>query len=157
MKREQQKKAFLEHLRKVPIIQIACEKAGVSRATIYRWRDKEKAFQKELEEALAEGEALINDMSESQLISLIKEKSFHAVSFWLRHRHQKFRDRVEVTANIQSAPDELTPEQEATVREALRLSSINQVTTQVYEPQRNDNSGIDGSDDPGSKGQDRDH
>lgn len=122
MKDSDTKKRFLEHLRKVPIIQVACEKTNVSRATIYRWRDKEKKFRKELEEALAEGEALVNDMSESQLISLIKEKNFQAVSFWLRHRHQKFRERIEVTTRSEKE-DELTPEQKKVVREALRLAS----------------------------------
>lgn len=151
MKDSEIRKRFLEHLRKIPIIQVACEKAGVSRATIYRWRDKEKKFRKDLEEALAEGEALVNDMSESQLITLIREKSFHAVSFWLRHRHQKFRERVEVTANIQSQ-DVLTPEQESIVREALRLSSVNQITTQSYESQK-DNPGASGDDDQRSKSQ----
>lgn len=123
MKDSDTKKRFLEHLRKVPIIQVACEKSNVSRATIYRWRDKEKKFRKEFEEALAEGEALVNDMSESQLISLIKEKSFQAVSFWLRHRHQKFRERVEVNAVVKTPPEKLTPEQATLMREALRMAS----------------------------------
>ncbi len=123
MKDTETKKRFLEHLRKVPIIQVACEKSGVSRATIYRWRDKEKKFRKELEKALAEGEALVNDMSESQLITLIREKNFQAVSFWLRHRHQKFRERIEVTARTEKR-DALTPEQKRVVKQALRLASL---------------------------------
>lgn len=123
MKSSDTKKLFLENLRKVPIIQVACEKSGVSRATVYRWRDKDKKFRKVLNEALSEGEALVNDMSESQLISLIKEKNFSAIRFWLNHRHEKFKERVEVTtkAEIQK---ELTPEQEEVVKEALRLASL---------------------------------
>ena len=124
MKNNDTKRQFLEHLRKVPIIQVACEKSNVSRATIYRWRDKEKKFRKELEEALADGEALVNDMSESQLISLIKEKNFQAVSFWLRHRHQKFRERIEVSGNISTKPEKLSKEEAKLVRKALRLASF---------------------------------
>ena len=124
MKNNDTKKHFLEHLRKVPIIQVACEKSNVSRATIYRWRDKEKKFRKELEEAIADGEALVNDMSESQLISLIKEKNFQAVSFWLRHRHQKFRERIEVSGNISTKPEKLSKEEAKLVRKALRLASF---------------------------------
>ncbi len=124
MKNKDAKKHFLEHLRKVPIIQVACEKSSISRATIYRWRDKEKKFRKELEEALADGEALVNDMSESQLISLIKEKNFQAVSFWLRHRHQKFRERIEVSGNILTKPEKLSKEESKLVRKALRLASF---------------------------------
>ncbi len=124
MKSNNIKKLFLENLRKVPIIQVACEKAGVSRATVYRWRDKDKKFRKTLDAALSEGEALVNDMSESQLISLIKEKNFSAIRFWLNHRHDKFRERVEVTTKNEKQ-EKLTPEQASVVREALRLASFN--------------------------------
>lgn len=123
MKSNDTKKLFLDNLKKIPIIQVACEKAGVSRATVYRWRDKDKKFRKVLDEALSEGEALVNDMSESQLISLIKEKNFPAIRFWLNHRHEKFKERVEITTK--SEPQEkLTPEQASAVREALRLASF---------------------------------
>lgn len=124
MKSHATKKIFLENLKRVPIIQVACEKSGVSRATIYRWRDKDKKFKKNLEEALSEGEALVNDMGESQLITLIREKNFPAIRFWLNHRHEKFKERVEVTAKIEKQ-ENLTPEQEEVVREALRLAAIN--------------------------------
>ncbi|MFA5871591.1 MAG: hypothetical protein WC858_02605 [Parcubacteria group bacterium] len=76
-----------------------------------------------MENALAEGEALINDMSESQLISLIKDKNFSAIRFWLKNRHEKFRERFEVTTNLQGQ-EELTKEQKNVVREALRLASL---------------------------------
>lgn len=125
MKTHATKKLFLENLKRVPIIQVACEKSGVSRATVYRWRDKDKKFKKSLEEALSEGEALVNDMGESQLITLIREKNFPAIRFWLNHRHTKFKERVEVTAKIEKQ-ENLTPEQETVVREALRLAAINE-------------------------------
>lgn len=123
MKNNGTKKLFLENLKKVPIIQVACEKAGVSRATVYRWRDKDKKFRKALVEALSEGEALVNDMSESQLISLIKEKSFPAVRFWLNHRHEKFKERVEVTTKTEEQ-EKLSSEQQKIVKEALKLASF---------------------------------
>lgn len=123
MKNNGTKKLFLENLKKVPIIQVACEKAGVSRATVYRWRDKDKKFRKALDEALSEGEALVNDMSESQLISLIKEKSFPAVRFWLNHRHKKFKERVEVTTKTEDQ-EKLSSEQQKIVKEALKLASF---------------------------------
>jgi len=108
----------------MPIVQFACKKAGVSRASYYRWRNEDKGFVKEADEAIAEGEALITDMSESQLISLIRDRNFQALQLWLRHHHPRYGQRLEITANFQSAQDELTPEQEAVVREALRLASL---------------------------------
>ena len=112
MKKDRVKKAFLEQLRKIPIIAVSCEKIGVSRNSVYKWRNKDPSFKEEMDTALLEGEALINDMSESQLLSLIQEKNWSAISFWLRHRNPKFRERVEVTATVQSAQEELNPEQE---------------------------------------------
>jgi len=125
MKKDRTKTLFLDQIRKIPIIQVACEKVGVARSSVYRWRDEDEEFRKILEEALAEGEALINEMSESQLISLIREKNWQAISFWLRKRSPKFKDRVEVTGNIESPQNALSPEQQAIVAEALRLASLN--------------------------------
>lgn len=123
MKSNDTKKLFLENLKKVPIIQVACEKAGISRATVYRWRDKNKKFRKTLNEALSEGESLINDMGESQLISLMKEKNFSAIRFWLNHRHNKFKERVEITTKSEEQ-EKLSPEQQKIVKEALKLASF---------------------------------
>jgi ACT domain-containing protein len=130
MKRNRDKQLLLEQLQKIPIIMVACEKVGVARSTVYRWRDEDEQFAKDLEEALVTGEALINDMSESQLLSMIKEKNWSAISFWLRHRNPRFRDRVEVTAKIEKQ-EELTPEQEEVVREALKLAAIGNGPTEI--------------------------
>lgn len=124
MKKNKVKDAFLGELRKVPIVAVACEKVGISRNSAYKWRNTDEEFRKEMEEALAEGEALVNDLSESQLLTLIREKNWPAISFWLRHRNPKFRDRVEVNAHINQSPEKLTPEQESVVREALRLAAL---------------------------------
>jgi len=124
MKKERTKDLFLEQVRKLPIIQVVCEKVGIARSTLYRWRDEDEQFRKDLEAALAEGEGLINDMSESQLISLIKDRNYPAIAFWLRHRNPKFRERLEINATVQSPQQELTPEQESTVKQALQLAEL---------------------------------
>ncbi len=120
MKKNKVKDAFLEQLRKVPIIQVACEKVGVSRNSVYRWKNEDDEFRKAMEEALAEGEALVNDMSENQLLSLIRDKSWSAISFWLRHRNPRFRERVEITTKVEHVDVPLTPEQEELMKEGLR-------------------------------------
>lgn len=122
MKKNRIKNEFLDHLRKIPIIQVACEKVSISRNSVYRWRNEDPEFCKDMDQALVEGEELINDMSESQLVSMIRDKNWQAISFWLRKRNPKFRDRLEV--NTTTLPqEELSPEQEAVVKEALRLAS----------------------------------
>ncbi len=123
MRTKKDKQTFLENLKKIPIIHAACERSNVSRASVYRWKNEDKKFEKALNKALSDGEALINDLSEGQLIALIKDKNFSAIRFWLNHRHSKFRDRIEVNANIKNAPEELTPEQEKLVQNALKLAS----------------------------------
>ena len=123
MKTDKQKQLLLEQLRKTPIVEIACEKAGISRATYYRWRKENSDFTKTADEAIIDGESFINDMSESQVISLIKEKNWPAISFWLKHHHPKYANKIEVEANIKQLDEKLTPEQEAIVRKALEFIS----------------------------------
>lgn len=125
MKKDKFQKQFLDELRKVPIVQVACEKTGLSRNSVYRWRKEDVEFAKLMDEASAEGIAFVNDMSESQLLTMIKEKNWAAISFWLRHHHSAYRNRVEVTTVTPS--EELTPEQEETVRKALSLASMDPI------------------------------
>ncbi|MFA6145937.1 MAG: hypothetical protein WC697_01215 [Patescibacteria group bacterium] len=120
-----EKKLLLEHLSKTPIVEIACKQAGISRATYYRLRNKSVDFRKAADSAMAEGILLINDMSEAQVISLIKEKNWSAISFWLKSHHHLYSDKVEISGHITNSDEELTPEQAAIVREALRLASSN--------------------------------
>ena len=160
MKKNKVKDEFLNQLRKIPIIQVACEKVGLTRQSVYRWKDKDEEFAKEMEIALKEGEALVNDMSENQLLVLIKEKNWSAISFWLRHRNPKFRDKIEITTKISDG--KLTPEQEAVVREALKLASalpekINNDNNNNYEQQSNNSAGTSGDNDKGSESQSINH
>jgi hypothetical protein len=43
--------------------------------------------------------------------------------YWLKHHHGNYRDRLEVTAKMQKQ-EELTEEQAAIVKDALRLASL---------------------------------
>ncbi|MDD4931296.1 MAG: hypothetical protein PHG66_04115 [Candidatus Colwellbacteria bacterium] len=122
MKKNKFQDQFLNELMKVPIVQVACEKTGLSRNSIYRWRKEDPAFAKKMDEAITEGVAFVNDMSESQLLVLIKEKNYPAISFWLRHRNVNYKDKLEITSKDDS--EELTPAQARIVKQALRLANI---------------------------------
>ena len=124
MKKNKYQNQFLEELARIPIIQVACEKTGLSRNSVYRWRREDVAFAKKMDEALAEGVALVNDMSESQLLNLIKEKNWPAISFWLRHRNDNYKNKLEITTINDS--EELTPAQAKVVKQALKLAKITQ-------------------------------
>ncbi|HVU06639.1 MAG TPA: hypothetical protein VHE10_02530 [Candidatus Paceibacterota bacterium] len=136
-KTDKNKEILLEQFRKTPVIQIACEKTGVSRMTYYRWLKEDKEFEKLALEALAEGKLMVNDLAESQLISAIKDKNMTAIMQWLRHHHPEYKNKLEVTAVTRQ--EELTPEQEALVREALRLASGEVETETAVAVDINDN------------------
>lgn len=124
MKKNKSQDHFFEELRKVPIVQVACEKTNISRNSIYRWKKSDKSFSKKMDQALEDGVSLVNDMSESQLLTLIKEKNYPAISFWLRHRNNNYKEKVEISGMISTKDDPLTKEQKRLVREALKLSSL---------------------------------
>lgn len=124
MKKNKIQDKFFEELKTIPIVQVACEKSGVSRNSVYRWKKEDKSFSKKMDQALADGVAFVSDMSESQLLTLIKEKSFPALSFWLRHRNDNYKTKVEVSGSISTKDDPLTKEQKKLVRQALKLSSL---------------------------------
>jgi hypothetical protein len=122
MKKNKFQEQFFTELEKVPIVQVACEKTGLSRNSVYRWRKEDKSFAKRMDEAMAKGVDFVNDMSESQMLTMIKEKNWPAISFWLRHRNKNYKDKLEVTTKEDD--EKLTPEQAKVVKQALRLASL---------------------------------
>jgi len=124
MKNNKTKQLLLEQLKKTPVIQMAVEKIGVGRTSFYRWKQKDKEFSKAVEEAISEGEMLINDLSELQLINLIKDKNFPAIRLWLQVHSKKYNPKVEVTGNLNIKEEPLSPEQEELVKKALGLAGL---------------------------------
>ena len=117
------KELMLEQLRKTPVVEIACSKTGTGRTTFYRWKREDDSFANAADEALQEGRLLMNDMAESQLLSAIRDGDFHAVQYWLRHHHPSYANKIELKASMK-IDESLSPEQEAAVREALRLAGL---------------------------------
>lgn len=122
-KTEQNKDLLIEQIRKTPIIQVACEKTGIGRATYYRWRKEDEMFRDKSDEALLEGIHLINDMAESQLISAIRDKHMTAIIFWLKNRHNDYKTRVEVSTTKED-DGKLTPEQQELLTVALKRGHL---------------------------------
>lgn len=124
MKTDKNKQLLIEQLKKTPIIQIACEKVSIGRATFYRWKKDDENFSTQVDEALLDGNELVNDMAESQLMSAIRDKNLTAIIFWLKNHHQSYATKIEVTAKLKHDDEQLTPEQEALVMKALKLASV---------------------------------
>jgi hypothetical protein len=125
-KRQQQKQSLCDQLQKTPIVQLACEKLGIGRATFYRWRKEDEEFARNADESLCEGVKLMNDMAESQLLSAIKNQNMTAIIFWLKNRHRSYAQRVEVTAKLEDK--ELSEEQREMVQKALTLGGLFPIT-----------------------------
>ena len=123
-RRIKEKELLLEQLKKTPIVQIACEKLGVGRATYYRWRKEDSKFTEDADIAIEDGNKLINDMAESQLMSAIRDKNMTAIIYWLNHHHPAYATKMEITAKLKHDNEQLTPEQETLVIKALKLASV---------------------------------
>lgn len=112
-----QKDLLIEHLHKMPILEVACGKVGVSRATVYRWRNEDKEFGQAFDEAIENGRDLLDEVTESKLIGLIDRSDPNAIFFYLKHRHHLYspvaaahRERKRMQLEEQEkklSPDEL--------------------------------------------------
>ncbi len=119
IRQTKEKEAVFEALKEIPIVQMACKKAGIGRATYYRWLKEDRNFQKQVDNAMNRGFEYINDMGEAQVIILIKEKKLPAIALWLKHHHPHYGAKVEIErkGNIQ---EPLSAKQEEIVRKALQ-------------------------------------
>jgi transposase-like protein len=124
MNRTKTQQAIIEQLKKNPIVQVACDRSGLPRSTLYRWKKQFKKFGKEVDEAIMQGKYLVNDMAESQLMSAIKDGNITACIYWLKNNHKDYATRVELHGRIKTETEGLTPEQEKNILKALELSSL---------------------------------
>lgn len=122
-RQNEQMKIFIENISKTPIIQFACEKSGISRATYYRWCKRNSKFLKDVDTALSEGVDLMNDLAESKLLTAIKQGDRPSVFYWLSHRHKAYSPKLEISTNQEKQKvQNLTKEQEELIRNAISLA-----------------------------------
>lgn len=123
-RREKIKTAFLEQLKRSATIENACHKVGIGRSTVYRWRDSNKKFRKQIEDALEEGRQFMSDVAENQLFSLISEKDMPAIRLYLTTHNPRYSNKLELSGSVSNKDEPLTKEQKKLIRKAIRLSSI---------------------------------
>ncbi len=80
-----------EEVEKTPVIQIACDKFGISRNTFYRWMKEDKKFLIRINEAMSLGNGLVSEVAISNVLEGIKRKDAMYTKYWLSHRHPDFR------------------------------------------------------------------
>ena len=115
------KQKFIEALKEMPVIEVACKKAGIGRTTHHYWIKKDDDFRKQSNEAMALGRERINDMSEAQIIQLIKDKKLPAIALWLKHNSPRYGGKE--THRPDTAIPELDPEKEKIFKKNIAMLS----------------------------------
>lgn len=82
---------LVEEIERTPVIQIACDKFGITRNTFYRWMKEDREFLKKVKYAMSLGEGLVNDVALSNVLSGIKSKDPKYTMYWLNRKHPDFR------------------------------------------------------------------
>lgn len=93
-RKKSQKEEFIEAFMETPIVLFVCHKVGISRATFYRWRNEDEHFDNQFKEAERIGRENFNDIAESSLVSLVKEKDYKAISYYLKHNHPRYSESI---------------------------------------------------------------
>lgn len=88
-----QKDSLLEELAKCPIVQVACERTSVGRATYYKWRSEDPEFRRISNNAVDEGRKFVNDIAESQMIRKIKEGNMTSIIYWLKNNNPRYTEK----------------------------------------------------------------
>ncbi len=104
---EETKRVLISQLKKTPIVQLACERARVSRATYYRWRKSDHIFSKAADRALRAGKSLVNDLAESKLIKFIQADNLTAIIFWLKYNHHSYSKKRAKPFEVESQDESI--------------------------------------------------
>ncbi len=125
MKSNKDKELIIKCLETTPIVYVACQKANISKSTYYRWREEDADFRQKTDQALKEGISTVNDLAESQLITLIKNKNIGSITFWLRHRHAAYSDKNKIFGK--EPYEELSEEQLAILKKVLKINDAKNI------------------------------
>lgn len=99
-----EKEAMLEHLLKMPIIEVACQKTGIGRSTYYRWLKEDKKFLAKTEDALGYGRDRMNDMAESVVVKKVSEGDLGASKYYLSHNHPNYHAKSQAPPRSDDQP-----------------------------------------------------
>lgn len=124
IRQSKMKQMLLEQMKRTPTIEQACQKVGVSRMTVLRWRKKSKYFDGEVENALREGRDFVSDIAETQMFNLIGQGKQEMIKYFLSHNNPRYANKLELSGTVSTKDEPLTAEQKALRRQALKLSSL---------------------------------
>lgn len=101
--REDKKTSFIEVLKSqksLGNISKACKLVGISRQTIYEWRNKDPEFNILLNEAIKVGKITLADLAEEALSKRIAEGDTTAIIFTLKSLRREFYSETKATVFV---------------------------------------------------------
>jgi hypothetical protein len=99
------KQIFLKALQSYPVVRVACEQAGVSRAEVYRQRTLDPEFAQAWENAKDDG----IDILEAKMHERARDKDTLAAIFLLKHlRPSVYADNVQLNVSGSLSIEEVT-------------------------------------------------
>ena len=113
------KEKLVVELEKCPIVQVACQRLGIGRATYYKWRTEDVAFMRAADTAIRRGVTFINDLAESKVIKGIQDDNITFTIFWLKHRHAAYSEKMMHRHLHEIQSQEVDPEQVALIKRAM--------------------------------------
>ena len=84
------KKKLLDELEEIPIVSIVARRVGISKSTIYKWRDEDEKFSKAMDRAIKRGRGNITDLAEGTLVTNMKKGDFRSVKYWLDNNERRY-------------------------------------------------------------------
>jgi hypothetical protein len=121
-KHERVQRLILEQLRQIPVVQYACVRVGIGRATLYRMLEDDPDFRESVNKAIAEGNAFISDLSIGGIIQLIKDGNFAPMKYWLEVHDPKYSRKLQLSGKVEVEIEskELTDAEKEIIDKALR-------------------------------------
>lgn len=133
MKKLKKIKELMEQLEKYPNISVACDKIGLSRNTVYRWKKEDTEFKENLEEMVLVGMDSISDLAESKLISALRGGEKWAIKLWLENNKKNYvRPRPKSFFDLLEESNKKVSEIKIEIVEGLkRNNEMNQDVTDI--------------------------
>lgn len=83
----------IQMIAEMPFVNQACKKAGISRATFYRWKKDNPEFREGVKKALSEGRENIAEIAEVMLMKRVRDGDMNAIKFTLNHNSDRYKPK----------------------------------------------------------------
>jgi hypothetical protein len=97
---------IIEILEDTPLVSYACKKAGISRATYYRWMNDDLKFAEQVERAITMGRESSVEIGEAVIIKKMREGDLGATKYFLSFNSNRYTPRRPLPAPPSLAEEE---------------------------------------------------